>query len=655
MIRRLCCRKKDSTPSVTHACPSGSESDVFNDDVCDSDLNHDSLRQEGPLEGRTLTTTATTTSSATTENLTKRMEALEIANTATFEELDEGYNFTHKWGKTEWVDMSKPRPCSYMKDDRATPCSYTKWNDVSNKYEIVTVVRDSRLRRLLNFTIRSRSHDDTPGVELRGITLRQLRAIMANIIRRCKVEKWVDFKGVKLDPEDVKLYDADKYIIRPYTVKGRKSLVAQLPSTAGPQPPRFFVSHWWGESVQNFISCIEQFVRDFGRNKNDNDDRRGGGMTADTPIWVCAYGNNQWDLSDITVDPRESGFTKAMKIAKGRTITILDNEGTVFTRVWCIFELYLTLIASHMGEEEKEDSEKGLWCVYTAKKHIYVGPGDKKEERESVGIISGGSPSDQNFAPNTTAREKSFPYEVISKALTIEVENADASVDDDKVHILNSIIGRSRADINERPPKEHATYIALNDALKSIFAASPASIQGAMKEGDKEWTKMLVALSKGTKNDDMRFDFGSKGEFSGLNATRAAQLVSHLPLSIKRLTIVDAEFDAEFVDALIERVKQFKSLEDLMTYDTSVGGEKEGQEVGARLAKVLAVNTTIKQLVLDSRYLFGSDNVVQWGDALMENKTLTDLSLWGVNAEIYEELRTKTKDRTPELVIYRPN
>jgi len=220
-------------------------------------------------------------------------------------------------------------------------------------------------------------------------------------------------------------------------------------------------------------------------------------------------------------------------------------------------------------------------------------------------------------------------------------------VDDDKVHILNSIIGRSRADINEGPPKEHATYIALNDSLKSIFAASPASIQGAMKEGDEEWTKLLVALSKGTTKDDMRFDFGSKGEFSGLNAARATQLVSHLPLTMKRLTIVDAKFGAEFVDALIERVRQFKNLEELMTYDTLVGGgEKEGQEVGVRLAKALAVNTTIKQLVLDSKDLFGSDNVLQWGDALMENKTLTDLSLWGVKAEIHEELRTKTKDRT---------
>jgi len=251
----------------------------------------------------------------------------------------------------------------------------------------------------------------------------------------------------------------------------------------------------------------------------------------------------------------------------------------------------------------------------------------------------------------TKDREKSFPYEVISKALNIEVENADASVEDDRVHILNSIIGRSKADIDIAPPKEHATYITLNDSLKSIFAASQASLQGAAKSGDEEWLKMLVALSKGTKKDRMGFDFGSAGEFSGLSTTRAIELVSHLPLTIKKLTINRSMFGAEFADALIERVSQFKNLEILSMCNTRVGEEKEGQEAGMRLSKVLATNTTIKTFRLHNTNLIGSDNVVQWGDALMENNSLTKLMLGGVGKEIEEELRTKTKDRTPELEI----
>jgi len=299
-------------------------------------------------------------------------------------------------------------------------------------------------------------------------------------------------------------------------------------------------------------------------------------MTADTPIWICAYGNNQWDLSDITIDPRESGFTKAMKEAEGRTITILDNDGMVFTRIWCIYELYLTLGAPQ-EEMKKDAAERGLWTVYTAKKHTCkLGGGG---ERESVGIISGGSTSDRNIAVMTTLREKHFPYEVIAKALNIDVEYAKASVEDDRVHILNAIIGKSKSDINDPPPAEHDTYIQLNDSLKSIFADSQASIQGAAKEGDVEWMSMLGALSKGTKKDDMRFDFKSTGAFSGLTATRATQLMSHLPLTIKELDIMNADdrFRSEFMEALIQQVVKFKNLDSLVIDNTKVGGEKGGK------------------------------------------------------------------------------
>ena len=155
-----------------------------------------------------------------------------------------------------------------------------------------------------------------PPVELRAITLRQLWAMQAIILRRCIAKAWKDQNGVALTPETVSLYDANKHIIMPFTEESKLSFVTCLPSTAGPQAPRFFASHWWGESVFDFIRCLEQFFDDFGRNASVEDERKGGGMTVDTPIWVCAYANNQHALEDdITKDPRESGFTKTMEVA----------------------------------------------------------------------------------------------------------------------------------------------------------------------------------------------------------------------------------------------------------------------------------------------------------------------------------------------------
>jgi len=107
----------------------------------------------------------------------------------------------------------------------------------------------------------------------------------------------------------------------------------------------------------------------------------------------------------------------------------------------------------------------------------------------------------------------------------------------------------------------------------------------------------------------------------------------------------------KLVDALIRQVDQFKNLEYLQIYNTYVGDENGGQEAGVRLANVLATNTTMTTLNLQWTDLIGSDIVVEWGDALMENKTLTTCYLTGVDYEIEEKLRTKTKDRTPSLDI----
>merc|ERR1740124_1012082 len=591
--------------------------------------------------------------------------------------------------RKEWVDMSKPRRCSYDKYEVGTRKKIDTVK-LGVKYDVET-------RKMIDRILRegpSLNNTPTriPGVEDCGITLRQLRAIMANIIRRCRAEKWTDRDGKPLSPDNVTLYDADKYIIRPFTVKSKQSLVTSMPSTAGSQPPRFFVSHWWGESVKDFIACIEQAVRDFTLNNGITDDERGGGMSQDTPVWVCAYGNNQWDLSDITEDPQDSGFAKAMNIAKGRTVTVLDKGGVVFTRVWCIYELNLTLV-NPQGGENNQESQEGLWAVYTANRHTYREAYDSfTEVRDAVGIISGGATSDGG-ASDTTAREKEFPYQLIKKSLDIQIEDAEASEETDRVHILNAIVGHTGDQLNNNPPKTHPMYSELNDSLKGRFASSASSLQGAVKEGETEWKDMLVAMSKSTTKGQMKFVFNKNGGWSDLTMVQAAQLMAHLPLNINTLMIYEAEYGAEFMNAVIQRIKQFsnirflnifyttvvgeeggqevgvceygaefmnaviqqikqfRNIELLNICDTTVVGEEGGQEVGVRLAEVLATNTTIIDIIMDDTNLIDDKNKEQWGDALLRNKTVDELSLTGVEYEIVDYLKTRTAARSPRLNI----
>merc|ERR1712008_572679 len=125
-------------------------------------------------------------------------------------------------------------------------------------------------------------------------------------------------------------------------------------------------------------------------------------------------------------------------------------------------------------------------------------------------------------------------------------------------------------------------------------------------------------------------------------------MVAHLPLTIDVLNIWYAKYGSEFWDVLIERVTQFHNLNKLDLCETSVGDEKGGQEVGVRLAKMISTNTTIKRLQLRYTDLIGADNAEQWGDALMNNDTLTELYVRGVEDEIVDILKAETKNCAPK-------
>lgn len=164
-------------------------------------------------------------------------------------------------------------------------------------------------------------------------------------------------------------------------------------------------------------------------------------MTANTPIWICADANNQHSLGDdIIAHPKDSGFAKAMEVSKGRTILILNKKGTVFTRVWCVFELSMTLVHDRAGEKEDE-ADEGLWAAYTAHPHTYTLYYGNKEERVAIGLIIGRATGDWGITNRITARQQHFPFHLIAKSLTVKVRKAEASKEVDRCHILNCIAG----------------------------------------------------------------------------------------------------------------------------------------------------------------------------------------------------------------------
>ena len=177
--------------------------------------------------------------------------------------------------------------------------------------------------------------------EHRGITLRQLKDLEAFIDRHADKDGflpgWLDRDSKTCHKDTINLYDVVKYVVKPATEAQKCSYVELVaPQGTTVQTPRWFVSHWWGEPVKDFVKAVEKHSKvRFPRGERNEVDCDRNTADEDVSYWVCAYANNQHALgSDIPPDPRDSAFFKAMQLCEG-VLVVLDASATVFTRSWC--------------------------------------------------------------------------------------------------------------------------------------------------------------------------------------------------------------------------------------------------------------------------------------------------------------------------------
>ena len=317
-----------------------------------------------------------------------------------------------------------------------------------------------------------------PQTELRAITMRQLHDVYRHLSRRCGYEKWRNFHKQLLTPKTVTLYDLTRYVIRPCTFKRQCAYVELVASH--PQAPRWFVSHWWGEHIFDFVACLGTHARD--RMPNEK---------LDSTYWVCAYANNQWRLDDaISDDPGKTSFHRALTLSQG-TVAVLDRAGVIFTRIWCCYEAHVSLANAKPGY---------LFDVYTS-----LGSG------RGVGLTDGMAVCDiVNSAAGVTKkmREEKFPLDLAARSIRISLEVGQASVEVDRVHILNKMAGAK--DLNAPPPDSCSRFDNLNGTLRARFAAGGlvrAFSAGSEPEHVAMQQEMIKALGDGQlRHLDLNFD-----------------------------------------------------------------------------------------------------------------------------------------------------
>ena len=388
-------------------------------------------------------------------------------------------------------------------------------------------------------------------------------------------------------------------------------------------------------------------------------------MVLDSTVWICAMANNQHDLSDITEDPADSGFARAMEVAEYRTASILDERAIVFTRIWCIEELYLTHIFSQKqkkkyqtrleelegeGKEVTKDDVKstnfaGLWAIYTALHHEV-----DDEEHEALCIVSGGTSADGGDGTYTAAREDPFPMERIYQSRSIQVQTAQASVESDRKHILNSIVGA--ADLNAEPTQHHDSYDLLNNSVRGAFACTIPALRGSLKDSFDEFEKTLDVMSKSGYKDKLSFNFEVDHGWDDMEVESAVKLIQHWPASIEGLELLYAPFGSPFFNAVADFIEnKAQNLKTLEIWYSTCGAMESGKDTGVRLAKAIGNCTTIFKLELFQTELVGSLTFSEWEAALKKNRSLKDITIEIMPYYLVEQLDEDDMDED-ETVEY---
>ncbi|CAE8638914.1 unnamed protein product, partial [Polarella glacialis] len=90
-------------------------------------------------------------------------------------------------------------------------------------------------------------------------------------------------------------------------------------------------------------------------------------------------------------------------------------------------------------------------------------------------------------------RESKFPTEIIEKAMEIDIEAAQATLQADRNRILNCIAGSNFSEFDPDPPAHHHSYERCNRHIRSMFAQAAFST-AAMHDDPEYFHRLLKAL-----------------------------------------------------------------------------------------------------------------------------------------------------------------
>lgn len=174
-------------------------------------------------------------------------------------------------------------------------------------------------------------------IDLRGITLAQLRSVQQLTQRVCKAGLLELPAGHVANNASTAECWLEWPSINQHHVRGR--LIMQIIPESDPcswvefiaerpQKPRFFISHNWSAPFRDFMVALQHHADEVGARSRE-------------VYWVCLFAINQFRV-DVGTHLEGSTFITALR-ASDSAVLMLDKTASSLTRLWCLLEVYIVL------------------------------------------------------------------------------------------------------------------------------------------------------------------------------------------------------------------------------------------------------------------------------------------------------------------------
>lgn len=287
-----------------------------------------------------------------------------------------------------------------------------------------------------------------PATESRGISIQQLEALGEDIERYFSSNEYVDSRThEEVTIETINLYHINDLFIKPKT-ESDQSYIEYVANNE--QPPKWFVSHAWSTSYFDTLRMLRLHAKE---RKVDHETEY---------YWICAFAINQHNIDDLALqDFKQLPFAKAMMHPKCEgTVVVLDEfKATPFTRSWCVFEAYLSVLLNSTNDDKESSHTMDFTTIIPD--GVCQQSGREWNERCAGLLFDDEETSDHPGDPTKAW----FPPTVSTMGVNVDIDKAEATQPLDKENISNWI-GDKKDEVNltiKRAFLPPAIYMAATD------------------------------------------------------------------------------------------------------------------------------------------------------------------------------------------------